>query len=57
MWRSGDVFSRRKAYLFDEGYAILSFAFLFDDVLGTGTALLGDAFGARCGVERLPFGA
>ena len=48
---------KRKPYLFDEGFAVLSFAFLFEDVLGTGAALLGDASGAHCGVERLPFGA
>ena len=48
---------KRKPYLFDEGFAVLSFAFLFKDVLGAGTALLEDASGARCGVERLPFGA
>ena len=46
-----------KSYLFDEGSAVLSFAFLFEDVLGAGTALLGHASGAHCGVERLPFGA
>ena len=48
---------KRKPYLFDEGSVVLSFAFLFEDVLGAGTTLLGDASGARCGVERLPFGA
>ena len=56
MWRSGDVFSKRKPYLFDEGSATLSFAFLFEVVLGVGAALLGDASDARCDVERLPFG-
>lgn len=56
MWRSGDVFSKRKPYLFDEGSIILSFAFPFEDVLGMGAALLGDASGACCDIERLPFG-
>ena len=47
----------KKSYLFDEGSAVRSFAFLFEDLLGVGTALLGDTSGACCGVERLPFGA
>ena len=46
---------KRKPYLFDEGSAVLSFAFLFEDELGAGAALFVDASGARCGVERLPF--
>ena len=50
------VFLEKKPYLFDEGSAMLSFAFLFEDMLGTGAALLRDASGACCGVERLPFG-
>ena len=48
--------SKEKPYLFDEGSAVLSFAFLFEEVLGAGAALLGDASAARCDVERLPFG-
>ena len=56
MWRSEDVFLKRKPYLFDEGSAVLSFAFIFEDMLGAGAVLLGDASGARCGGERLPFG-
>ena len=47
----------QKPYLFVEGSAVLSFAFLFEDLLGAGAALLGDASGARRGVGRLPFGA
>ena len=56
MWQSEDVFLKRKPYLFDEGSAVLSFAFLFEDVPGVGAARLGDASGAYCGAERLPFG-
>ena len=47
----------KKPYLFDEGSAVLSFAFLFEDFLGAGAALLGDASGVRSGVGRLPFRA
>ena len=57
MWRSEGVFLKRKPYLFDEGSVVLSFAFLFEDTLDTGAVLLGDASGARYGVERLPFGS
>ena len=46
-----------KPYLFDEGSVVLSFAFLFEDLLGAGAVLLGDASGACRGVGRLPFGA
>ena len=56
MWRSEDVFLKRKPYLFDEGSVVLSFAFLFEYMLGAGAILLEDASGACCGVERLPFG-
>ena len=45
MWQSEDVFLKGKLYLFGEGSVILSFSFLFEDVLGTGTALLGDDSG------------
>ena len=37
----------KKPYLFDEGSTVLSFVFLFEDLLGAGAALLGDASGAR----------
>ena len=47
---------KRKPYLFDEGSVVLSFAFLFEDMLGAGVVLLGDTSGACCDVERLPFG-
>ena len=50
------VYQKENPYLFDEGFAVLSFAFLFEDVPGMGAALLGDASGACCGAERLHFG-
>jgi len=56
MWQSEDVFLKRKPYLFDEGSDVLSFAFRFKDMVSAGAVLLGDASGARYGVERLPFG-
>ena len=37
----------KKPYLFDEGSAVLSFAFLLEDLLGADAALLGDASGER----------
>ena len=46
-----------KPYLFDEGLVMSSFAFLFDGLLGVGTALSGVASGAARCAERLPFGA
>ena len=56
MCRSEEVLFKGKLYLFDEGSAVLSFAFLFEDVPDMGAALLGDASGAYCGADRLPFG-
>ena len=42
-------------YLFDEGSAVSSFAFLFEGLPGAGGALFGDAPGAAWHAERLPF--
>ena len=44
-------------YLFDEGLAVSSFAFLFEGLPGVGAALFGVASGATWRAERLPFGA
>ena len=42
-------------YLFDEGSAISSFAFLFEGLSGTGAVLFRDAPGAARCTEYLPF--
>ena len=42
-------------YLFDEGSAVPSLAFLFEGLPGMGAALFGVASGVAWRAERLPF--